>query len=169
MHRYYSPINCTSCIVEVLQVPQILHFEPSLDALSLRVDIISRIKILSSLHRGRSIPGWTRSLSTTFRKDTRKVTHRQKLTSTRSLSITCSEATNTLGSHEYFRKPRILEKATNTSGSNEYFRKPRILQEATITLRSHEYVRRPQILSSSPRVRLGSTSNTFRRRWAVRL
>jgi len=37
---------------QVFQVPQILHFEPSLDALSLRSDVISSIKILS-LWKGR--------------------------------------------------------------------------------------------------------------------
>ena len=40
-----------SCIVKVLQVPQILHFEPTLDALSLRSDVISSITILSLLDR----------------------------------------------------------------------------------------------------------------------
>ena len=35
---------------QVFQVPQILHFEPSLGALSLRSDVISSIKIISGHH-----------------------------------------------------------------------------------------------------------------------
>ena len=47
---YWSGIlrkGFTWCIVNVLEVPQILHFEPSLDASSLRSDVISSIKLLS--------------------------------------------------------------------------------------------------------------------------
>ena len=42
-------LSFTSCIVEVVQVPQILHSEPSLDASSLRSDFMSSIKIFSSV------------------------------------------------------------------------------------------------------------------------
>ena len=45
-----------SCIVKVIKVPSILPFEPSLDALSLRPDVISSIEILS-LCTGADPPG----------------------------------------------------------------------------------------------------------------
>ena len=49
----YSSLMCfTSCIVKVRQVPQILHFEPSLEALSLRSDVISSIKIFFLIRQG---------------------------------------------------------------------------------------------------------------------
>ena len=47
-------IGFTSCIVKVLWVPLILHFEPSLESFSLRSDVISLIKILS-LSRMRAV------------------------------------------------------------------------------------------------------------------
>ena len=37
---YSSLIDCTSCIVKILQVSQILYFEPSLDASSFRSYVI---------------------------------------------------------------------------------------------------------------------------------